>query len=510
MPDVDDILRIAQVADPDARVWFGDHTLPLVELGIHVLGTPLGHWSCVQAQLRSKAASHRVLLERIPAIQDLQSAWLLLLFCASPRANYFLRVVHPISSQAFVNEHDQDICLAKSQDLTIGRWPASLSVLVASVCAARRAQHQLLFGPVGQTAWACSVNDTGCRCFYCRGGHRSSHTCSPFARGSRQQRIPSFSGFETAEWAMLADGLRPRLPAFHDIERRVPTHGWQFFAAKAVEEHFVSSSIVPRLSPTESALSRSSGPMAGLPSSVVPSSSFARFCPQLFCVLLLRHSWLPLSLSSRTCWCGRPLDISGHHRAACATLGVLGRRSFGECGSRVCREGGGRVATNLFLRDLDVPCQSHSPTVAAWKWCAMGCLCSGAPSWHWTPRWCLPCVPTGNPGGAVLWRMGQLCRVHVDGRLARTRNCVVHTVALAWLFSSPRPEAVGHSFLSQLAKGGQFSTSCVVALAMLGNTSGRRCSLVWLPVHFALSLLDHRPACGSDGATPSCGFCASS
>ena len=43
VPDgVDDIFRIAQVADPDAPVWFGDHALPLVERGIRVLGTPLG------------------------------------------------------------------------------------------------------------------------------------------------------------------------------------------------------------------------------------------------------------------------------------------------------------------------------------------------------------------------------------------------------------------------------------------------------------------------------------
>ena len=61
VPDgVDDILKIAQVANPDARVWFGDHALPLVEHGIRVIGTPLGHWSYVQAQLRSKAVSHRV------------------------------------------------------------------------------------------------------------------------------------------------------------------------------------------------------------------------------------------------------------------------------------------------------------------------------------------------------------------------------------------------------------------------------------------------------------------
>ena len=30
---------------------------------------------------------------RIPALRDLQSAWLLLLFCAAPRANFHLRMV---------------------------------------------------------------------------------------------------------------------------------------------------------------------------------------------------------------------------------------------------------------------------------------------------------------------------------------------------------------------------------------------------------------------------------
>ena len=37
----DELERIAQEADPTARVWEGSH-LPLVQQGITVLGTPLG------------------------------------------------------------------------------------------------------------------------------------------------------------------------------------------------------------------------------------------------------------------------------------------------------------------------------------------------------------------------------------------------------------------------------------------------------------------------------------
>ena len=44
--------------------------------------------------------------------------------------------------------------------------------------------------------------------------------------------------------------------------------------------------------------------------------------------LLLRRLWLPLPPTSRSCRCGRPLDVLGHHRSACAVVGRLGRRGF--------------------------------------------------------------------------------------------------------------------------------------------------------------------------------------
>ena len=53
---------------------------------------------------------------------------------------------------------------------------------------------------------------------------------------------------------------------------------------------------------------------------------------------------LPPPFTARRCRCGRPLDPCGDHRAACAGVGVLGRRGFAleSAAARVCREAGRR------------------------------------------------------------------------------------------------------------------------------------------------------------------------
>ena len=63
-----------------------------------------------------------------------------------------------------------------------------------------------------------------------------------------------------------------------------------------------------------------------------------------------------LPLSVRNCRCGLPLDFSGHHRAACARAVMLGRRGYAleSVAARICREAGGRVRTNMFVRDMDL------------------------------------------------------------------------------------------------------------------------------------------------------------
>ena len=104
----DRLQRVAVQVDPTARVWPGSE-LPTVEQGIKVLGTPIGHHDYVLQMLSMIQDKHRVLLDVIPIVPDVQSAWLLLLHCAAARANYYIRVVRPDLVDNFAQSHDQTI-----------------------------------------------------------------------------------------------------------------------------------------------------------------------------------------------------------------------------------------------------------------------------------------------------------------------------------------------------------------------------------------------------------------
>ena len=61
-------------------MWRGNPDLPNDRQGVVVLGTPVGHPAS-----ESQTEEHNILLQRISAVHDLQSAWVLLLFCAAAR-----------------------------------------------------------------------------------------------------------------------------------------------------------------------------------------------------------------------------------------------------------------------------------------------------------------------------------------------------------------------------------------------------------------------------------------
>ena len=130
----------------------------------------------------------------------------------------------------------------------------------------------------------------------------------------------------------------------HDQRPREPEHfepgctrdGWQHEA----EDLFARMD-----DPSKALLRSQGGPGAGLALSTCPVSRLTTFTPQLFRVVLLRRLHLPLTV--RNCRCGRPLDSRGHHRAACARVGILGGRGWAveNAAARICREAGGRVTT---------------------------------------------------------------------------------------------------------------------------------------------------------------------
>ena len=107
-PECDAMQRRAVVDNPDARVWLGTE-VPTRQQGTKVLGCSPGHDDFIAAELQALGAKHQILLQAIPAVQDLQSAWLLLLHCAAARANYVVRVLRLDVVQPFAQSHDTNV-----------------------------------------------------------------------------------------------------------------------------------------------------------------------------------------------------------------------------------------------------------------------------------------------------------------------------------------------------------------------------------------------------------------
>ena len=184
-------------------------------------------------------------------------------------------------------------------------------------------------------------------------GHPDTPCLQAAADATRS--IHGVRGFVPPSWEALSHGVRPELLQPDEFEPGCQRGGWQHEAVSRVEVQFRDENLFNRLDNASKALVRSQGGVgAGLAFSTCPLCRVTRLEPHLFRVLLLRRLRLPFSLSGRSCRCGLPLDSSGHHRAACARAGILGRRGFALESVRICREAGGRVTTNVMVRDLDL------------------------------------------------------------------------------------------------------------------------------------------------------------
>ena len=73
--------------NPEAKVWRVSE-VPVGRQGVKVLGATVGHPAFVAAQLSAVAEHQATLLQRLPLMPDLQSAWLLL---RQPRGSARLR-----------------------------------------------------------------------------------------------------------------------------------------------------------------------------------------------------------------------------------------------------------------------------------------------------------------------------------------------------------------------------------------------------------------------------------
>ena len=178
-----------------------------------------------------------------------------------------------------------------------------------------------------------------------RVGGRHPVAVFPFCR--QCQQTLDDAGFEMLPWQELSESP-PVLD--EDPEPNQPKFGWQQRATRKLEEQFKGRGCLANIQRHPSMVR----PLASAPFIALPTSKATKVDAQPFRLLLCRRLHLPLPLSMRTCRCGRQLDRFGHHRAACAVAGVLGRRGFPlECvAAQICREA--RVTTNVHVRDMDL------------------------------------------------------------------------------------------------------------------------------------------------------------
>ena len=269
-----DILQaIATDAGRLEPVWKGSG-LVTAEQGIKVLGTPLGHEDFVAAHLQRVLRKHQTLLERVPVLQDIQSAWTLLLHSASSRANYQLRVVRPELTELFAAGHDDGIwrCLCAKNQISPDVDPAIRDTLTLplglggwGLRSARRTRQAAYWA-----SWADTLPIV-------RGRHRAvadtmvtslMDGVGPPSLMSAETARRDLSGvmeFAPPTWSELAHGARPPSPPA-GLDPSDWRTGWQHEAASRVEAHDRPNVIFPSADERERALLRfQSGPLAGVP-----------------------------------------------------------------------------------------------------------------------------------------------------------------------------------------------------------------------------------------------------
>ena len=284
----------------------------------------------------------------------MQSAWSLLLHCASAKANYLLRVVEPNAVAEFAHLHDQRIWNCLCQLLHVDPSQNEEVILSASgLHNAARTSVSAYWASWADTLPMIRARHGAVADLFVRELEREPE--SPFlaAAAEAMRSLTGTMGFTPPSWQALSTGVRPATREPDEFELGGIRQGWQHEAASRVEQQFRDQVLFERLPASARALMRSqAGPGAGTALPVVPTSYLTQIPPHLFRVILLRRLRLPLPPSLLRCRCGRPIDSFGHHRAACARSGVLGRRGFV---LESAREAGRRVGTNCLMRDTDLP-----------------------------------------------------------------------------------------------------------------------------------------------------------
>ena len=182
-------------------------------------------------------------------MKDLQSARLLLLFCAVPRANFHLRMVRPRLSEEFVQAHDDAVwkCFCQlvgiAGDSAHARRSAGVPMNLGGLglCLASGSAEAAHWA-----SWADCIPSVKRRhpdVAEAMATLLSHHPGPSFEAVRECANMLRESQFVVPTWEAVLAGLRP---GHEDDENPVePKHGWQKPAARAVHEHRVARVVWP-------------------------------------------------------------------------------------------------------------------------------------------------------------------------------------------------------------------------------------------------------------------------
>ena len=284
------------IADLGPEVWRGSR--PPQQRGFVALGTPIGTPEYVRAWGAERLEAEDTLLRELPKLPDLQCAWLLLSFCAAPRANHALRTVPPDLLAPYTAARDAAVwgtlqaCLgATAEDEAC---PARDIALLAASLGGLGLSQATRTGPAANwAAWADAFSVLRERCPAFSDWAVRGPACLRTA--SEARRLLVVEGWtDVPSWELVEQGARPPDRPDGIAEPGEWRHGWQHCASRTRNLFFRDHVLLPSLPPSHRALLRSqAGPHAAAWLQAIPSDPHTSLTPEAMQIALrrrLRHS----------------------------------------------------------------------------------------------------------------------------------------------------------------------------------------------------------------------------
>ena len=177
-------------------------------------------------------------------MHDVQSAWLLLLFCGNSRANYLCRVLDPASTEEYAEGHDANMfrCLLRILEVaddTIQPLWKIISTLPFHAGGMGLRSMRRIRAATYWASWAdclpmIKIRHPGIADEIVTQLSEDDIQNTPLRELQKCAQLLTSRGMFLPSWENLLTGARPKPPPPEEREPGVFQHGWQFYAAKKV------------------------------------------------------------------------------------------------------------------------------------------------------------------------------------------------------------------------------------------------------------------------------------